>query len=158
MAEYTKSAGSWVDVDSVTDGVKVKLISECTKQLSKFKNADGEPKTENIAMARFQGSEAPVNVRLNWTSIYGLIDAFGTDSNKWVDKVLTVKKREQTVGDKVRDVLYYIPEGFELGKTAEKRLEIRKAGKVEPPDVVKKSLNADEGEADYPESEGEVAF
>jgi hypothetical protein len=131
MAEYEKSAGAWVDADKIKDGTKVKLVTECEKKLSRFKNAEGEPKMENQAQARFQGSEAPVNVRLNWTTIYGLIDAFGKDSKDWVGKVLTIKKREQTVGDKAYDVLYYIPEGFELVKNAEKRLEIRKIGDTE---------------------------
>lgn len=126
--EYNKSAGSWVDVDKVQDGSKVKLVSECIRQESKYTNPDGSPKTENVVTARFQGQDAPVNVRLNWTSIYGLIDAFGKDSKEWVDKVLTVKKREVQVGDKIHDTLYYIPDGFELVKNAEKRLEVRKIG------------------------------
>lgn len=129
--EYTKSAGAWVDTDSVKDGTKVKLLTEVVKQESKFKDSEGNVKTENVATARFQGQDAPVNVRLNWTTIYGLIDAFGKESKDWVDKVLTVKKREQSVGDKVYDVLYYIPDGFELIKNAEKRLEVRKIGEEE---------------------------
>lgn len=130
--EYTKSAsGGWADAEKIQDGTKVKLMTECIKQESKFKDSEGNTKTENVATARFQGQEAPVNVRLNWTTIYGLIDAFGKDSKDWVGKVLTVKKREQSVGDKVYDVLYYIPEGFEMIRNAEKRLEIKKIGDKE---------------------------
>ena len=127
MAEYQKSVtGGWVVADEVKNGTKVKIITECVKQESKFKDPEGNPKTENIAKVRFQGAEEAVNMRLNWTTIYGLIDAFGTDSKDWIGNVLTAKTLDAMVGDTMRTIVYLVPEGFELIKNAEKKLEIKK--------------------------------
>ena len=131
MAEYTKGGGSFLDSDKVADGVKIKVVGECVKVESKFKNTDGTPKPENHMPIRVKGAESSITMRVNWTSIYGMIDAFGTDSKGWVEKVVTLRKREMTVGDKVYDVCYLIPDGFELAKNAEKKLVIRKVGVVE---------------------------
>lgn len=132
MVQYTKSAtGGWVNADDVKDGVKVKLITECVKQESKFKDTEGNAKIENVAKVRFQGADESVNMRLNWTTIYGLIDAFGEDSKEWVGKVMTAQTREAMVGDTVRTIVYLIPEGFELAKNAEKKMEIRRISSKE---------------------------
>jgi hypothetical protein len=130
MAIYEKASGAWVDAEKVNDGTLAKLVNEVEKKDSRFKDEDGNAKTENVGKVRFQGGSEPVNVRLNWTTIYGLIDAFGKDSKEWIGKTLTVRKREMLVGDTARDVLYFIPEGFELVKNAEKKLEIRKVQDV----------------------------
>jgi hypothetical protein len=103
-------------------------VSECTKQESRFKNKDGEAKTENVAKVRLQGDQATYNIRLNWTTVFGLVDAFGKESKEWIDKVLTVKTVEALVGDTMRTIVYLIPEGFELAKNEEKKLVIRKVG------------------------------
>ena len=118
--------GSWFKADEAKDGQKVKIVSECVKQESKFKNKDGETKTENIVKVRVQGTDEAVNMRLNWTTIYGLIDAFGNESKSWMGQVLTIKTLEAMVGDTMRTIVYLIPEGFELAKNAEKKMEIRK--------------------------------
>jgi hypothetical protein len=126
--EYTKSVGgAWLDADSLTSGVKIKITSECVRQDSKFKDKEGNTKTENIAKVRVQGADAEVNMRINWASIYALMDAFGTDSKNWVGKVLTAKTLEAMVGDSMRTIVYLIPEGFELAKI-DKKMIIRKVG------------------------------
>lgn len=148
MAEYNKSVGgAWLDADTLSDGVKIKLVSECVKQESRFKDRDGNVKTENVAKVRVQGKEDTVNMRLNWTTIYGLIDAFGKESKDWIDKVLTVKTVDAMVGDTMRTIVYLIPEGFELGKTADKKLEIRKIGGTAPvkEDVIEYPTAEEEG-------------
>jgi hypothetical protein len=138
--EYNKgTGGAWVDADKLSDGVKVKQVSECIKQESRFKNKDGEPKTENVAKVRVQGDQQTYNMRLNWTTVYGLIDAFGKESKEWIEKVLTVKMLDALVGDKMQTIIYLIPEGFELGKNEDKKMEIRKiggAGDVVPEDKI----------------------
>ena len=127
--EYSKSAGgAWVDIDKLSDGKKVKLVSECAKQESRFKDDNGDAKTENVAKVRVQGDQQTYNMRLNWTTIFGLVDAFGKESKEWIEKVLTVKTVDALVGDKMRTVVYLIPEGFELAKNEEKKLVIRKIG------------------------------
>lgn len=124
--EYNKSlGGAWLDADKVVDGSKVKIINEVVKRDSSFKDDEGNAKTENVGKVQFEGQE-PVNMRFNWTTIYGLIDAFGNDSKTWVNKTLTARVREAVVGDKVRTIVYLIPEGFELVKNEEKKLEIRR--------------------------------
>jgi hypothetical protein len=70
----------------------------------------------------------PVNTRINWTTINGLIDAFGKKSEDWTGKVLTVKLVDAMVGDTMRTIMYLIPEGFELVKTPDKKSVIRKVG------------------------------
>lgn len=59
--EYNKGGGgAWVPADKLINGLKVKLVSECVKQESHFKNKDGEPKTENVAKVRLQGGPADI--------------------------------------------------------------------------------------------------
>jgi hypothetical protein len=147
--QYNKSVGgAWLDADSLADGTKVKIVSECIKQESRFKGKDGEPKTENIAKVRTKGKEEAVNMRPNWTTIYGLIDAFGSDSKDWIDQVLTVRTVEALVGNTMRTIVYLIPEGFELGKNADKKLEIRKVGgsaaKEDVVDYPQEDINPDD--------------
>lgn len=146
--EYSKNTtGAWFKADEVKSGTKAKIITECVKQESQFKDADGTPKTENIAKVRFQGAEEAVNMRLNWTTIYGLIDAYGKDSKDWIGKVLTLQTREMVVGDTVRDVAYLIPEGFELVKNEERKLEIRKIAETQAdkdPETGETDINPDD--------------
>src|SRR4051812_17433583 len=123
--EYSKGGGgAWVPAEKMVNGAKVKLVSECVKQESRFKNKEGEPKTENVAKVRVQGDEQTYNVRLNWATVFGLVDAFGKESKEWIDKVLTVKVVRALVGDTMRNIVYLIPEGFELGENEEQKLEI----------------------------------
>lgn len=132
--EYTKSkGGKYVNAEEVENGARVKILDEVTKQESNFKNDKGETKTENVGKVQIEGKPGAFNMRFNWTTIYALIDAFGKESSMWVGKVLTLQKREMLVGDKVRDVMYLIPEGFQLTKDEEKRLVIRKIGGVSEP-------------------------
>lgn len=129
MAEYQKSiGGAWLVADNVQSGVKIKIVSECTRQESKFKDAKtGEAKQENIAKVRVQGADADVNMRINWASIYALMDAYGTNSNDWVGKIVTARTVEAMVGENMRTIVYLIPEGFELAKV-DKKMVIRKVG------------------------------
>lgn len=141
--EYNKArGGKWTNTAELKDGQKAKILDECVKQESQFKDTEGNPKTENIARVQFQGMPEPTNTRLNWTTIYGLIDAFGKESTEWIGKVLTVKLVEAMVGDTMRTLLYLVPEGYELAKNAEKKLEIRKL----------QDVRADSG-IDYPKDE-----
>lgn len=77
--------------------------------------------------------------------MFGLIDAFGKESKEWVDKVLAVKIVRALVGDTMRNIVYLIPEGFELGENAEQKLEIHKIGGKD--DIVP------EDKIDYPQGE-----
>ncbi len=130
--EYEKSvSGAWIDADKIQSGIKAKLVTEVVKQVSKFKDKDGNPKTENIGKIRLQGAETDVNIRVNWSSIYALIEAHGKDSKEWIGKLLTIKTLEAMVGDTMRTIVYLIPEGFELKKSADKKMVIMKIGDPE---------------------------
>lgn len=134
--EYNKSqGGDWLDTNKVTTGSKVKIVSECTKQESRFKDKEGNSKIENQTKVKVQGQDGVFNMRLNWTTVYGLIDAFGKESKEWVEKVTTVKTLDAMVGDTMRTIIYLIPEGFELRKNAESKMEIAKVGTSDGIDV-----------------------
>lgn len=132
---YSKTVGSWLDADTIEDGTKAKIVSECIRQDSQFKDEKtGKQKTENVAKVQFQGKSEASNMRLNWTTIFGLIEAFGEDSKNWMGHTLTARVKEGVVGDKVRTIIYLIPDGFELVKNAEKKLEIRRVDKTAYPE------------------------
>lgn len=157
--EYTKSvSGAWLDADKIESGVKAKLVSEVEKKESRFKDPEGNAKTENVGKIRLQGADEAVNIRLNWTSVYGLIDAHGSDSKDWIGKILTVKTLDAMVGDTMRTIVYLVPEGFELAKNEEKKMVIRKIEKIEAPEVVKRQTPPKEIEEDFPEEYKEPAF
>ena len=138
--KYEKSiGGKWLNGDEVESGTKAKLLSEVVKQDSRFKDPEGNAKTENVGKIRLQGVDEPLNVRLNWTSVYGLIDAYGDDSKEWIGKVLTIKTLDAMVGDTMRTIVYLVPEGFELAKNEEKKMVIRKIG-----ETPKEEINPDD--------------
>jgi hypothetical protein len=55
-----------------------------------------------------------VNIALNRATIYGLIDAFGSDSKEWIGKTLTAQTEKMIVAGRNVRALYLIPENFEL--------------------------------------------
>ena len=121
--KYNATTGAWLDKEDVTDGQKVKLVSECIKKDSKFTNPDGTPQVANEVKVQFEGMEEPVNMNLNWTTVYALIEAFGDDSTNWMGHTLTARPKDATTGTSV----YLVPEGFELYRNDDKRWAIRKS-------------------------------
>ncbi len=112
----TGVAGGWVKAAEVVSGTKAKLVSECVPVQSVY---EGQPRTQNVAKVRFQGEEGEAkNMNLNKPTINGLIDAFGSDSNAWIGKVLTAQTEKMVVGGKRVTALYLIPEGYKLGEDA----------------------------------------
>jgi|ERR1051326_14192 hypothetical protein len=127
--EYNKSrGGKWTDIAQLKDGMRAKIIDECMRQDSQFKDEEGNAKVENVAKVRYEGMPEAMNTRINWASINALIDAYGKDSKMWIDKVLTVRLIRALVAGKMRSILYFVPEGFELAEDAEGKMEIRKVG------------------------------
>jgi hypothetical protein len=130
------------------EGKKVKLVNECVLVESRFKAEDGSPKQENQVKLRVQGVDGVMNARLNWTTVYALIEAFGRESKLWIGHTLTAKVKDATTGQS----LYLIPEGFELVRDPEtKRWTIRKIADVVPePEPVNDPA---EPEIKYPEED-----
>ena len=125
--KYSKDVGgAWLDTKTIADGTKVKIVAETVRRESSFKDKEGNPKTENVTKVQVEGATEPVNMRLNWTTIGGLIEAFDEESADWMGKTLTVKKVRALVGDTMRDIVYLIPEGFELGENEDSKLEIHR--------------------------------
>ena len=113
--QYEKSVqGSWVKSDDVKSGTKAKLMSETAPKPSKFTDDEGKPKMQDVAKIRFEGVEEPLNIALNRATIYGLIDAFGSDSKEWVGKTLVAQTEKMIVAGRNVRALYLIPDGFEL--------------------------------------------
>ena len=129
--EYNITSGAWLKNEDVADGAKIKLVSECKQTVSRFKDDEGNAKTDNEVKANVEGKDEPVNMRLNWTTIYALVEAFGKDSKDWIGHVLIAKPKDATTGVS----LYLIPEGFELVRNEQKRWTIRKTGGVVEPTI-----------------------
>ena len=124
--KYSKDVGgAWLDAKTITDGTKVKIVAETVRRDSSFKDKEGNAKTENVTKVQVTGEKEPVNMRLNWTTIGGLISAYGEESSDWMGNTLSVKKVRALVGDTMRDIIYLIPDGYELGENEESKLEIR---------------------------------
>lgn len=127
--DYNKArGGKWANTDDLRDGMTASIVDECKKEESRFKDKDGNPKVENIAKVQFEGMPEAVNTRINWTTINGLIDAYGKRSEDWIHKTLTVKLVDAMVGDTMRTIMYLVPEGFQLAKTPDRKLVIRTTG------------------------------
>lgn len=96
--------GMWVKASEVT-AQRAKLVTEA-------KPIEGKFGTQDVAKIQFEGSPEPVNINLNKTNVFGLINAFGNDSSDWVGKPLSVEKENVRVSGRLSTVLYLIPDGF----------------------------------------------
>lgn len=118
--EYKKSStiqGEWIKAGELQNGVFIKLVSEA-------KPIQGEYGEQNVAQAKIKGFDGVKNVRLNKTTINGLIDAYGEDSANWTDKVLVAYIEKALVGGKRVTILYLVPENWELKENTEGYLEV----------------------------------
>lgn len=130
--QYKKSSGvqgGWIKASEIVSGTLVKLITETAPVAGEF----GE---QDVAKARFKGMEEAKNVRLNKTTINGLIDAFGEDSKEWINKVLTAQTEKALVGGKRVTILYLVPEGYELKEMNDGFMAIMKKGEIKEADPV----------------------
>ena len=52
--EYNKArGGKWTDTKVLKDGMRAKIMDECVRSESQFKDKDNNPKIENIAKVQF---------------------------------------------------------------------------------------------------------
>src|SRR3990167_3619285 len=112
--KYTKKSnvqGSWIKASELTSGTRAKLVSETTPQ-------EGEFGTQDIAKIKIQDEGEIKNVRINNPTLNALIEAFGEDSNLWMNKVLTVHTEKMIVAGKRVVALYLIPEGYKISEDA----------------------------------------
>ena len=99
--------GLWVKGADVTSGTKARLVSEATP-------TEGEYGMQDVAKIKIEGDNEIKNVRLNNPTVNGLIEAFGTDSKEWVNKVLTLQTEKMVVAGKRVTALYLVPDGYAL--------------------------------------------
>jgi len=125
--EFNKSTGggAWLDKSTLTDGTKMKIVSEAVE-------AEGKNGTQIVAKVRLAGGGEPSNISINAPSKNALIDAFGKDSVNWVDKELTIKVEKTRIGGKLGHALYLIPEGFEAKDDDSGFLVIKKKDTTSP--------------------------
>jgi hypothetical protein len=148
MAEYTKTqfvSGGWVKAAELKSGTRAKIVTEAAPVQSQFKDKNDQPKTQDVCKVRFEGQPEPLNVNLNRATIFGLIEAFGTDSKKWIGPTLTVHTEKVVVGGKRVTAMYLVPEGFEVKENDEGYIEIAHEGTLDKsgyPDM-NESNNAD---------------
>jgi hypothetical protein len=124
-------SGAWAKAADLTEGTRAKIIDECTRVESQFKDEKtGEAKKQDVCKVRFKGKPEALNVNLNRATIRGLVDAFGSDSKEWIGKVLAVHTEKTTVAGRRVTALYLFPEGFEVGEDAEGYMQISRKGEA----------------------------
>ena len=117
MAEYQKNqrvSGDWVKATNLQSGTRAKLVSAVHPVESQFTDKDGNKKNQDVGKIVFENDREPKNVSLNRATIDGLVDAFGTKSEDWVNKPLTVQTEKMIVGGKRVTALYLLPDGYAL--------------------------------------------
>lgn len=113
--QYTKTVsvdGDWVKKAEIVSGTKAKIVSETTTQASSFLDKDGKTKSQDVCKVKFEGGKEAVNVTLNRATINALVDAFGSESLDWQNKVLIAETEKMRVAGKAVVALYLIPEGY----------------------------------------------
>lgn len=146
MAIATKSSGvggKWLDKKVLKSGDIAKIKNEATEQPSQ------QGGNQWVCKLMVKGQTEALNFAINKPSKNALIDAFGEDTNNWVDKVLTLEVEKTIVSGKRGIAAYLIPEGFELKEDSGGYIVIGKKGepiKAEPStnDYPQEDINPDD--------------
>ena len=115
MAEYqvqSKVSGQWAKGEALMDSKKAMIVTECLPIPSQFQNKDGSVKMQDVAKVKFEGVNEPLNLSFNRASIGAMVEAFGSDSKKWVNQVVKVEVEQMRVAGKKVFAIYLIPDGF----------------------------------------------
>jgi hypothetical protein len=131
MADYQKLVfvgGKWLDKSKLKTGMRAKIVSETNPEPSKFTEDDGTPKMQDVCQIKVEGLNDVSKVSLNRITINALVEAFGSASKSWIDKVLTIdlSKRDG------KSYLYFVPEGYKCTQDTEGYTIIMKVIKEEP--------------------------
>src|SRR3990167_7040699 len=113
MSIYVKNeflGGSWVKGSQIQSGVRCRLTAETKPRESQWQNKDGSTKMQDVSRVKFEGIDEEFNISLNRATINGLVDAFGEDSAKWQNKVLTAVTEKARIAGKNVVTVYLIPE------------------------------------------------
>lgn len=120
--------GAWLDKKELKNGDLAKLKTEAIW-------VEGQNGKQLVAKIRIKGHTEDKNVAINKPTQAGLASAFGNDTLKWIDKLLTVQVESGIFAGKRGIMLNLVPEGYVVAEDAAGFLTIRQ--KVEPPKIVK---------------------
>ncbi len=87
------------------------------------------------------------NLRFNQTTLNNLIDAWGTETESWVNQMVTAFVIQGLVSGKMRNICYLAPQGSEIKVDGEGNISFDWEGKTENAEI-----NQD---VEYPEAEDE---
>lgn len=143
MAIASKSSGvggKWIDKKVLKTGDVAKIKTEATEQASQ---QDG--KTQWVCKLHVKGQSEPLNFAINSQSKNALIDAFGADTNDWIDKVLTLEIEKTLIAGKRGLAAYLIPEGFEMTEDSGGYIVITRKGapRVKSPQEIEEEIDID---------------
>ena len=119
--DYQKSSsigGKWAKGSELVGCSSAKIMTVTKPHPSAFLNKDGSVKNQDVCKVSFEGKDS-LNVNLNRPTLNALIEAFGTDSNKWIGKELGVETEKVKVAGKTVTAFYLVPEGFKRMDDAE---------------------------------------
>lgn len=136
MAIIEKSSGvggSWIDKKALKTGDLLKLKSEAVW-------VESQNGKQLVAKISIKNGEQNVNLGINSPSKDALIDAFGSDSKDWIDKLLTAHVEPGIFAGKRGIMLNLVPEGYVVGEDAAGYVVIRP--KVAAPAVVQQQVSA----------------
>lgn len=140
--------GKWHDKKALKTGDLAKIKTEATETPNQMGG------TQWVAKIAIKGVPEALNMAINKPSKNALIDAFGEETNDWINKVLTLHVEKTIVSGKRGVAVYLVPENYVVGEDSGGYVVIRPA--VEPPAIVKKAKGAkEEKENEYPSAEDE---
>lgn len=120
----SSGGGAWLDKKTLRDGDMAKLVTEA-------QDVEGQNGMQLVAKIKIKGGDPePKNLAINAPSKNALIDAFGDDTQGWMEKLLTLHTEKTLIAGKRGIAVYLIPEGYEVGEDAGGYLVIGKAGTV----------------------------
>lgn len=95
IAEKVSEGGNYLKVRFIKENKITELQITDAKSIETvtFKGKDGKPDTEKIqcdVIFKAQGKEDPNSWTMNNKSRNSLIDAFGKDTDGWVDKIIPI--------------------------------------------------------------------
>ena len=140
--------GAWIKKDANLNGKIAKLVSEVKSEASKWKDDNGNVKTQDVGKLQIENEES-ANFAINKPTLKALISAFGSDSKAWINQPLTIKAMDTVVSGKAGVAMFLIPEGFEYGKDGAGYICIDRKFDSAP-------NNPQEETLDYPEGQEEV--
>lgn len=118
------TVGSWLDKKLLSNGDKLRIVSEA-------KIETGQNGDQLVAKVRVKDKVTePANFAINKPTRKALVEAYGSNTTAWIDKVFTVNIEKTMVAGKRGIAAYLIPQGFELSEDSGGFLIVQRIGSV----------------------------